>query len=130
MNFRDFAAASRDRMSERVNIVFISDCKLLAEAVYLYFRKKTTIDMYNDPEIFLEKLSEYDKHTKICIDNSLKTKIGSFEIAEKLYNAGYIRLYLLSGWDFEKGYGPKELPHYLTPLLKGFDIMDELDRLL
>lgn len=117
-------------MAKKAKLVFVSDYKLLAGVVYQYLRKKISTDMYSDPEVFLEALPKYDKHTKICIDNSLKTKIGSFELADRLYNAGYVRLYLLSGWSFDKGYGPRELPHYLTPLLKGFDIMDELDRLL
>jgi hypothetical protein len=117
-------------MARKVKLVFISDCKLFAEVVYLYLKKNITTDMYSDPEVFLEKLSKYDKCTKVCIDNSLKTKIGSFELAEILYSAGYTRLYLLSGWDFGKGYGPRALPYYLTSLLKGVDIMDELDRLL
>ncbi|CAL7961460.1 hypothetical protein GAMM_220016 [Gammaproteobacteria bacterium] len=113
----------------RVNVVFISDYKLF-ETVFEYLRSKTTVDMYNDPETFLESLSRYDKDTRICIENSLKTKIGSFELAERLYIAGYTKLYLLSGWDFKNGDGPRELPHYLTPLHKGANIIEELDKLL
>ena len=113
----------------KINVVFISNYEPF-ETIFEYLRSKTTADMYNDPETFLESLSQYDKDVKICIDNSLKTKIGSFEFAEKLYNAGYTKLYLLSGWDFKNGGGPRKLPHYLTPLFKGINIIEELDRLL
>ncbi|MEI8055091.1 MAG: hypothetical protein WCH10_03720 [bacterium] len=116
-------------MDNKVNVVFISDYEAF-EIILGYFRSKTTAEMYNDPETFLESLSQYDKDTKICIDNSLKTKIGSFELAERLYNAGYAKLYLLSGWDFKNGGGPRDVPHYLTTLFKGINIIEELDRLL
>jgi hypothetical protein len=113
----------------KVNVVFISDYKSF-ETIFEYLRSKTTADMYNDPDTFLESLSQYDKDTKICIDNGLKTKIGSFDLADKLYSAGYSKLYLLSGWDFKNDDEPRELPNYLTPLFKGINIVDEIDKLI
>lgn len=114
-------------------LVFICDNKSFSFAMTLFFKKngQNLLDTYDSSESFLEKLSQYAKDTKICIDNSLKPEMSSLALAKQLHEDGYARLYLLSGWNFgekgkyERGYlpAPYEIPDYLTAVFKDEDDM-------
>jgi hypothetical protein len=111
-------------------LVFICDNRLFsfATAKFLKQNGQKLLDTYDSSESFLEKLSQYTKDTKICIDNSIKPKMSSLTLAKKLHEAGYTRLYLLSGWNFVKDKyertrppAPYEIPDYLTAIYKDSD---------
>ena len=58
------------------------------------------------------------------MDHDFKSQMNGIDLAKQLHEAGYTKLYLLSGTTFKKG----ETPDYLTVLLKGD--MDALMRLV
>jgi hypothetical protein len=60
----------------------------------------------------------------VKIGDDLKAQLDGIELAKQLNEAGYTKLYLLSGKTFEDG----EVPDYMTVLLKGD--MAALDKLV
>jgi hypothetical protein len=118
--------------AKKEKLVFICDDNGLTNAVDYYFeQKKRSLDMYRNAGSFLEKLSQYTKDTKICIDNSIKPEMSSLALAKRLHEAGYTKLYLLSGWNFENGKyeserppAPYELPEYLTAIYKDENMLE------
>jgi FixJ family two-component response regulator len=101
--------------------VLLDDEQLLLDSLSLLIENKgKTVDKYSKPALFLEKLSQYDKDTKIFMDNDFKSSMNGIELAKKLHNKGYTNLYLFSGKDFMTG----KVPNYVTIITKA-DI-DEL----
>ncbi|MBU0744520.1 MAG: PAS domain-containing protein [Gammaproteobacteria bacterium] len=116
---------SINRSFIKTKLVIVDDDELLVDSLASFFRHKNImVDVYHNPKIFLEHLSEYAKNTKICLDNEFHGKQEGVELAKQLNKAGYTQLYMLSGKDFKAG----EIPNYLTVITKG-DI-DGLDKLL
>jgi|GEM_PF-376420 len=102
-----------------VDLVIIDDNRaFLSSFAHLLTMRGKVVDTYCHPQRFLENVSRYAKDTKICMDNDLGCRITGIQLAKQLYEAGFTRLYLLSGWDFEKG----EVPDYLTVIVKGVDV--------
>ena len=88
------------------HVIFTLSCFLSSLVVIL-------IPFLCDPFVFLENLSKYDKDTPICTDHSLNCEIDGFDVARRLHEAGFSRLFLLSGWE-----DIKEAPSYLTVVSK------------
>ncbi len=79
------------------------------------------MDQYLRPEDLLKNIHRYAKDTKIYLDNNYdNSPEKGVDIAKKLHEQGYERLYLLSGDYFREG----ELPEYLTVIRK-----DDIDGL-
>lgn len=56
----------------------------------------------------------YPKNTKFFINSDFKNSEDSLKLAKLLYDAGYTKLYIISGREFHEG----EVPQYLTVILK------------
>ncbi|CAL7964400.1 hypothetical protein GAMM_90010 [Gammaproteobacteria bacterium] len=120
---------------KKEKLVFICNDDGLIYVVDCYFKKEQRpLDVYRNADSFLEKLSQYAKDIKICIDNSIKPEMSSFALAKQLHEAGYTKLYLLSAWDFdekkkyEREYlpAPYELLEYLTAICKDENMLELL----
>lgn len=72
------------------------------------------IDTYYSPKRFLDSLAQYAQGVKICLDNDFRDATNGMELAKKLHELGYSKLYMLSGTDFAAA----EVPDYLTVILK------------
>ena len=106
-------------------ICIVDDDEIFADSLADFFQYRNLVaDVYYHPTHFLRNLSQYDKDTKICIDHDFKTTINGIELAKQLNEAGYTKLYLLSGRNFCEG----EIPDYLEVLLKGD--MDNIEKTL
>jgi signal transduction histidine kinase len=100
---------------KKVDIVIIDDSETLVNSLTLLLESMgKTVDKYYSPFPFLEKLTQYPKDTKICMDNDFKKNMTGLDLAKKLHAAGYTRLYMLSGKDFKR----EEIPNYLTVIVK------------
>jgi hypothetical protein len=74
------------------------------------------VDTYYSALEFLQYVSIYSKDTKFLIDNQFKSeKITGIELATKLHELGFYRLYLFSGWDFAND---SSVPHFLNIIAK------------
>lgn len=96
-----------------VDIVIVDDNKLFTESLSLLFKNKK-VDVYNNPNEFLDSLSMYSKNTIIFVDNDLGCDLKGIEVLEKLHEKEFHKLFLLSGSDF---YGV-QLPEYLSVINK------------
>ncbi|CAL7961541.1 hypothetical protein GAMM_240004 [Gammaproteobacteria bacterium] len=121
--------------SKKGELIFICHDESYVYLVNSYFKDKNiSLDIYRDTDLFLEKLSQYAKDVKICIDNSIKPEMSSLALAKQLYESGYIRLYLLSGWDFDKNMeheidylpAPYNIPKYITAIRKDEKMLESL----
>jgi FixJ family two-component response regulator len=111
--------------SKKVDWVIIDDNQMFADSLASFFEGKSlSADKYYNPKRFLANLEKYEKDTKICFDNYFGgNQITGLDLARQLYAAGYTKLYLLSGNDFEK----EKVPNYIMVLVKGdIDITDKL----
>lgn len=105
----------KDSNAKKVDVVLLDDEELLlASLSSLLEARGKTVDKYNKPKKFLEKLAQYDKDTKIFMDNDFKSYINGVDLAKQLHEKGYTNLYLFSGADFTVG----EIPNYLTVISK------------
>jgi len=110
---------------KKVELVIIDDDQLLADSLATFLKDRFTgVEAHYHPNHFLKNLSNYAKDTIICMDHDFKAQIDGIELAKQLNEAGYTKLYLISGKTFEDG----EIPEYLTVLLKGD--MAALDKLI
>jgi len=101
---------------KKVGLVIIDDNELLVDSLVDFFQgKDVVVDAYYKPKNFLDRLSQYAKDTKICIDNDFNDCMTGVELAKQLYESGYMQLYLFSGKDF----GKDEIPDYLKVITKG-----------
>lgn len=104
------------KLRKKVDMVIIDDMQMFADSLASFFQNQSlVVDTYYNPQSFLKNLSQYAKGTKICIDHNLRAHTTGFDLAKQLNAAGYTRLYLLSGGDFEKD----KIPDYLTLITKG-----------
>jgi len=112
---------------KEINVVIVEDNNLLADSLAELLNKLgKKADVYYDGNKFLENYEKYTKDTKICLDYTLG-KITGVDIAEVLHEAGYTKLYLLTGWDRET-LAEHHIPDYLTVLSK--DDMDNVQEVL
>lgn len=110
---------------KKVDWVVVDDVKMFADSLAGFFQSRgLEVDVYYNPERFLDNLTKYAKDIKICLDNDFRDQVDGFELAKKLHKAGYTKLYLFSGSDFVA----KEIPSYLTVLRKGD--MEALNKLM
>lgn len=109
---------------KKTDLVIIDDDQLLANSVANFFYNKfECVEVYYNPNKFLENLSKYQKDTIICMDYDFKTQINGLDLAEKLHKLGYTKLFLFTGKQFIEG----KIPDYLTVMLKG--CIDELNKI-
>lgn len=114
---------------KKTNVVFIDDDRMLVEAMISFAFPDKQVDVYYNPEEFLEQLALYTENPDIlfCIDNNFNnSSTKGVDVAKKLHEIGMTKLYLLSGEDFNFHH----LPEYLTVILKtDLDRIEQLGKL-
>jgi hypothetical protein len=90
--------------------ILLDDNQFFADAFKSRFIRKK-ISHFLNPEEFLEQCHSYARNTLICIDNDFGTvsSLTGMQVAEKLHELGFTRLYLVSGTYFSE----EQLPDYL-----------------
>jgi hypothetical protein len=100
---------------KKVDIVLIEDDEKLAQIMMLTAFGDLQVDHYTSPEHFLRNVSQYARNVKICIDKNFAGHgMDGLDLAEKLHEQGYTRLFLSSGETFSDG----EIPDYLKVVPK------------
>ncbi|OGO92404.1 MAG: hypothetical protein A3F41_00340 [Coxiella sp. RIFCSPHIGHO2_12_FULL_44_14] len=98
-----------------IDLVVVDDNKDFRDTLTRFAFSNLKVVAYHRPEELLKNLTSYSKETKMVIDNQFdNSTISGIELIQKLHEQGYSRLYLLSGWIFEKG----EVPDYITVIRK------------
>jgi PAS domain S-box-containing protein len=100
--------------AEKVHAVIVDDNKAFVRSLQAYgFGDKIT-ETYHNPEHFLKEVAKYPKDMKIFLDNNYNcSDLTGIDVAKKLHELGYTRLYILSGEAF------LEAPSYVTVVVKG-----------
>lgn len=98
-----------------VEVIIVDDNLIYSKMLIRFAFPHQLVEEYDNPEVFLENVEKYPKSIKICLDNHFaNSNLTGVELAQKLYEKGYTRLYLLSGKDFNK----KDMPKYLIAIAK------------
>jgi FixJ family two-component response regulator len=109
------AATESAKAQHKARVVILDDERNFTNAFLLYFDEpKRPVDAYNQPSDLLDKLSGYSKSTQFYLDHNLSGGMTGLDIAHQLYAAGYSRLFLLSGGDFDQS----SLPAYVSFIAK------------
>ncbi len=98
-----------------IDIVFVDDDPDFIELTIdcLFYEKKTKA--YTYPALLLKEIDQYPKDTKFLLDHRFGYGgMSGLELAQKLHEMGYTRLYLFSGDVFKRN----EIPPYVTLILK------------
>lgn len=66
------------------------------------------IKTYNNPDNFLSCLSDFSEDTPIYVDYDLKIKLTGIELTKRLYEQGFKKLYLATG--YEKSHFAEPIP--------------------
>jgi ActR/RegA family two-component response regulator len=112
----------RGEKMKTIDFVFIDDNKPFANALCVSSKERgLKADAYNNADDFLNNLHKYPKDTKIVVDYDLKQKENGLDLLEKLHEAEYSKLYLMSGKNFEQ-----EIPFHITVFLKNAQNIEEL----
>ena len=99
----------------RIDIVIVDDDKVFVKNVVNFIFDDLSVDYYDNPQHFLNNVSKYPKDTTILLDNQFATgNLSGIQLAGKLHQQGYIKLFLLSGREFKQN----EIPDYLTVIRK------------
>jgi len=107
------AKAASEKKS--VDLILVDDDLTFSKTVMKYIFSQQTVEYFQTPEAFLEKVMNYPKETPIYLDNQFKSaRFRGIDIAKDLHEKGFKHLYLLSGATFKPG----ELPDYLTLISK------------
>lgn len=115
--------------SKKVDMVLVDDNIAWAESLINNHYKNLKVDKYAEPVEFLENIVQYPLDTKIILDmyyDDIGTyNINGFDIAKKLHELGYNKLYMAAGEQI-KGL----IPDYLTVIYKDDTIsLSQLDKL-
>ncbi len=101
---------------KQVDLVMVDDDASFASTlVFALESEDKVVDLYQRPQAFLDKFDHYSKETKISLDYEISESMDGLQLAEKLYQAGYKNLYLLSGRKAHEF----SLPPYITFVSKG-----------
>jgi hypothetical protein len=102
---------------KKVNVVILHTNTALADSLAALLRKRgQTVDVYYTGEKFLENFEKYLKDTKFCFNYSLGGNLTGKDIAIRLHDAGYTKIYLYSGWQ-RSTIDEFDLPDYLQVIL-------------
>lgn len=100
---------------QSVDLILVDDDEKFVQNLIMFVFTGKTIDKYYDPYHFLENVSKYAKNTRIFLDNNFAVaNLRGLDIAKKLHEQGFTRLYILSGEVFEKN----QIPDYVTVIRK------------
>ncbi len=103
-----------DTETEKVYAVIVDDNKTFVKMLQLSGFGDENTDAYHNPEHFLKNVAQYPKDMRIFLDNNYDTSnLTGLDVAKKLHELGYKRLYILSGEAY------LEAPAYVTVIVKG-----------
>ncbi|MDR2724070.1 MAG: PAS domain-containing sensor histidine kinase [Holosporaceae bacterium] len=120
----DISILMRKRQEYSVDLLLIDDEEsFIVEAGAFAKEHMREVVVYSNIDEFLNNLHKYPKDTKIAIERDLKDKSDSFKLARRLYNVGYMNLYMMSKEKFEE----EDVKSYCNIIFKD---MDSIKRLL
>ncbi|MBP9742335.1 MAG: HAMP domain-containing histidine kinase [Burkholderiales bacterium] len=105
--------------SKQVDLVVIEDVRIFIDSIVQTHYKDMKVDVYYDPISFLENVDQYPLNTRMIIDSTYnydgnEYDINGFDVALKLHEKGYTKLYLFTS----DNYREELLPPYLKYLNK------------
>ncbi|MFN8769350.1 MAG: amino acid adenylation domain-containing protein [Neisseriaceae bacterium] len=101
---------------KKVDLVFIDDDKFLVDNFINFVLSDKKVDIYHSGTEFLKSAQSYDINTKFLIDLQFKgEEISGIDIAIKLHDLGFNKLYLFSGWDLKND---SSVPYYVNIIAK------------
>ncbi|MCE3268265.1 MAG: hypothetical protein K0R49_517 [Burkholderiales bacterium] len=111
--------------SKKVDMVCVDDDLGFVHGYIDRLFPNLAIDVYNDPDIFLEDVAQYPLDTKIVLDHYYSRNWGpnseyigdGIEVAIKLHSKGFTNLFMLTGEEPN----PDIIPSYLSVILKDDD---------
>lgn len=108
--------AGKNPALQKTDIVLLDDNQSFADAVIFRLSHSKVVTHYPDPTLFLDECEKFAKNTPICIDNNfgLGIDIKGTQVAERLHELEFTRLFIISGDHFEPG----ALPDYVTLIKK------------
>ncbi|MBP9742253.1 MAG: hypothetical protein KBD37_02745 [Burkholderiales bacterium] len=117
--------------TKKVDMVIIEDVRMFVDQIVQTHYKNKKVDVYYDPISFLENVEQYPLDTRMIIDSTYnydgkEYDINGFDIALKLHEKGYTKLYLFTS----DHYNEERLPPYLKYLNKlDRDVVKNLHKL-
>ncbi|MDF2690757.1 MAG: kinD [Gammaproteobacteria bacterium] len=100
-------------IANEADLILLDDQVQLAAGIqYLAKTRNKKLVMYSNPYELFEQLHLYSKAIPICLDYDLGLPLTGADIAARLYEKGYTRLYLATGYRMEQ----KDWPDYLQVL--------------
>ena len=107
----------KTELPKKVDVVILHTNTLLADSLADLVRKRGKIvDVYHTGEQFLENFEKYLKDTTFCFNYSIGGNLTGKDIAVRLHDAGYTKIYLYSGWQ-RSSIEEFDLPDYLHVIL-------------
>jgi hypothetical protein len=106
--------------SRMVDMVWVEDQKEFVDDMIREFYNHIKVDVYYEPNGFMEDIHQYPSDTRFILDTNYYTEAGKaylldgFAIAKKLHEMGYTKLILFAG----EAVKPEKIPPYLTVVLK------------
>jgi len=103
-------------VENKASIVLIDIYKPFADIIASVLRKKSfEADTYGSPTELLSNIHKYAKDTKICMGQEFgEYQIKGIELAKKLNELGYTKLYLFTGYRLDD----LDIPYYVTAISK------------
>ena len=102
---------------QKIDVVVLHTNTILANSLAEMVRRRgKTAHAYHTGEKLLENFEKYAKDTKFCFNYSLEGGLTGKDVAIKLHDAGYTKLYLYSGW-VRSCIEEFDLPDYLQMVL-------------
>lgn len=108
----------------RISVIIVDDDEAYVDMLISFAFTGKVVMRYHDPSIFLAEISKYPKGIKIFLDNNFNcSDLKGIDIANKLNEMGYMKIYLLSGEVFDH-----PVPNFLT-IINKFDV-DKIKKLV
>jgi hypothetical protein len=96
-------------------VVFVDDDQILLDSFAFAFGRFHKVDVYVDPQKFLDSLGQYDDTVQFVIDYNFDNyPENGLKIADRLHRLKFTRIILMSGTDLSM----VEIPDYLSTIRK------------
>lgn len=106
--------SEEDQVLDKIDAIIVDDDENYVNVLISFAFQGQTVSQYHDPQSFLAALPNLPRHMKVFLDNNFNgARIKGLDIANRLDELGFTRLYLLSGEVLND-----EIPDYLTVINK------------
>jgi len=110
------------KSTKKAKVVILEDDSTLADGLQgILVKGGKPADVYINGASLLENFAQYSKDTKFCLDYKVGSITG-LEVAKVLHEAGYKKLYLLTGYDEDMLREMVDVPSYIIKILSKTDI--------